>query len=130
MRPVRAHLGGRGGPRGSPHLSVVLLVRLNSGRVGQAIAAARMRRRGKSGLHRARWWVTPTRGDPRDSATESRPPTRSGGVGKGETVVQETTSTPGDRGGSANPTGSKTKKEPPPGRFRGSIRGLLARAPG
>jgi hypothetical protein len=31
-------------------------------------------RRGKSGLHWARWWVTPTRGDPRDSATESRPP--------------------------------------------------------
>src|SRR5262245_66442460 len=30
--------------------------------------------RGKSGLHRARWWVTPTRGDPRDSATENRPP--------------------------------------------------------
>ena len=31
-------------------------------------------RRGKSGLHRAGWWVTPTRGDPRDSATENRPP--------------------------------------------------------
>ena len=29
---------------------------------------------------------------------------------KGETVVQETTSTPGDGGGSANPTRSKTKK--------------------
>ena len=32
--------------------------------------------RGKSGLHRARWWATPTRGDPRDSATENRPPAR------------------------------------------------------
>ena len=46
-------------------------------------------RRGKSGLHRARWWVTPTRGDPRDSATERRPPPirfgRAGG--KGETAV-------------------------------------------
>ena len=31
-------------------------------------------RRGKSGLHRAGWWVTPTRGDPRESATERRPP--------------------------------------------------------
>src|SRR4051794_6332280 len=31
-------------------------------------------RRGRSGLHRARWWATPTRGDPRDSATENRPP--------------------------------------------------------
>ena len=30
--------------------------------------------RGKSGLHRARWSVTPTRGDPRESATESKPP--------------------------------------------------------
>ena len=30
--------------------------------------------RGTSGLHRARWWVTPTRGDPRESATENRPP--------------------------------------------------------
>ena len=45
---------------------------LISGRVGRVIAARK--RRGKSGLHRARWWVTPTRGDPRDSATESRPP--------------------------------------------------------
>jgi F-type H+-transporting ATPase subunit beta len=32
--------------------------------------------RGTSGLHRARWWVTPTRGNPRDSATESKPPAR------------------------------------------------------
>jgi len=30
--------------------------------------------RGKSGLHRAGWSVTPTRGDPRESATENRPP--------------------------------------------------------
>ena len=37
-------------------------------------------RRGRSGLHRARWWVTPTRGDPRDSATENRPPPRLGGA--------------------------------------------------
>ena len=43
-------------------------------------------RRGRSGLHRARWWVTPTRGDPRDSATENRPPPCLHG-GKGETVV-------------------------------------------
>ena len=52
--------------------------------------------------------LTATRGDPRDSATESRPPPpTSVGGGKGETVVQETTSTPGDRRGSANPTRSK-----------------------
>src|SRR5690606_37589581 len=42
--------------------------------------------RGTSGLHRAGWWLTATRGDPRDSATESRPPGTSV-PGKGETVV-------------------------------------------
>ena len=46
--------------------------------------------RGTSGLHRARCWVTPSRGDPQDSATESRPPMASGlrtrRTGKGETV--------------------------------------------
>ena len=30
--------------------------------------------RGTSGLHRARCWVTPSRGDPQESATENRPP--------------------------------------------------------
>src|SRR5699024_9660665 len=30
--------------------------------------------RGKSGLHRAGWLLTATRGDPRESATENRPP--------------------------------------------------------
>ena len=29
--------------------------------------------RGTSGLRRAGWWVTPTRGNPQDSATENRP---------------------------------------------------------
>ncbi len=75
---------------------------------GDRVVSSR-RRRGRSGLHRARWWVTPTRGDSRDSATENRPPPGSPG-GKGETVVQETTSDPGDRVGSANPTWSKVKK--------------------
>ena len=42
--------------------------------------------RGTSGLHRAGWWLTATRGDPRDSATENRPPGASA-PGKGETVV-------------------------------------------
>ena len=31
-------------------------------------------RRGRSGLHRAGRWATPTRGNPRESATENRPP--------------------------------------------------------
>ena len=55
------------------------------GRVGRAAAAGETRR-GKSGLRRAGWLLTATRGDPRDSATENRPP---GGAsrGKGETVV-------------------------------------------
>jgi MFS family permease len=35
--------------------------------------------RGKSGLHRAGWLLTATRGDPRDSATENRPPPRFSG---------------------------------------------------
>src|SRR5512132_3562005 len=39
-------------------------------------------RRGKSGLHRAGWWVTPTRGDPRDSATESKPPVVASATGR------------------------------------------------
>lgn len=42
--------------------------------------------RGTSGLHRAGWWLTATRGDPRDSATENRPP-GTPVPGKGETVV-------------------------------------------
>ena len=30
--------------------------------------------RGTSGLRREQWWVTPTRGDPQESATENKPP--------------------------------------------------------
>ena len=37
---------------------------------------------------------------------------RVSGTGKGETVVQETTSAAGDRGGSPNPTGSKAEQGP------------------
>jgi len=39
---------------------------------------------GKSGLHRAGCWVTPSLGDEEDSATESKPPRLV--RGKGETV--------------------------------------------
>jgi len=42
--------------------------------VGRSRRAPSGARRGTSGLHRARWWLTATRGDPRDSATENRPP--------------------------------------------------------
>src|SRR5262245_13225287 len=86
--------------------------RVRTGWPGDRVGASlETHRRGRSGLHRARWWVTPTRGDPRDSATENRPPLLPpGSRGKGETVVQETTSDQGDRAGSANPTWSKVKK--------------------
>ncbi len=53
--------------------------------------------RGKSELRRAGCWVTPSGGDPKESATEIKPPAatsaREGGAaGKGETVRQERTS--------------------------------------
>ncbi len=45
------------------------------GRAGRATAwTGATASRGRSGLRRAGWWVTPTRGNPRDSATENRPP--------------------------------------------------------
>ena len=44
-------------------------------RPGGRVGIARSRR-GKSGLHRAGWLLTATRGNPRDSATENRPPAR------------------------------------------------------
>ena len=40
---------------------------------------AARRRRGKSGLHRAGCWLTASRGDPQESATESRPPMATSG---------------------------------------------------
>ena len=40
---------------------------------------SRSRDRGKSGLHRAGCWPTASRGDPQDSATESKPPPASPG---------------------------------------------------
>ena len=61
-------------------------------RVGQMIAASCLpffggRGRGKSELHRARCWVTPSPGDGKESATESRPPRGTlVSRGKGETV--------------------------------------------
>ena len=43
-------------------------------RSGGRVRLLRESCRGTSGLHRARWWPTATRSDPRDSATENRPP--------------------------------------------------------
>jgi hypothetical protein len=66
--------------------SGILFVRRTSRAGGRVRVHAS--RRGTSGLHRAGWLATPTRGDPRDSATENRPPPRvTAQGGKGETVV-------------------------------------------
>jgi len=48
---------------------------------------------GKSEQDRARWWLTATRGDPRESATENTQPMTSTcrRTGKGEMVRQERT---------------------------------------
>ena len=43
-------------------------------RVGETVASLPRECRGTSGLHRAGRWATPTRSNPRDSATENRPP--------------------------------------------------------
>ena len=61
--------GRRRAPR-SPRLDSAARM----GRLDGRVAAVRRTRRGTSGLHRAGRWVTPTRSDPRDSATENRPP--------------------------------------------------------
>lgn len=47
------------------------------GRGGAGDGTSYWSRRGRSGLRRAGWWVTPTRGDSRDSATENKPPAAS-----------------------------------------------------
>jgi hypothetical protein len=44
--------------------------------------------RGTSGLHRARCWVTPSRGDPQESATENRPPMAGPVAGRGPAQVR------------------------------------------
>src|SRR5262249_30322207 len=47
-----------------------------------------MGRGGKSGLRRAERWVIPSRGDPKERATEMTPPAQ---AGKGEMVGEEPT---------------------------------------
>ncbi len=49
------------------------MVNGDSERTGRPLAAACAAARGKSGLHRTGWWVTPTGRKARESATESRP---------------------------------------------------------
>lgn len=57
----------------------------NPFRGSESAGRPRRSRRGKSGHHRAGWPLTAARGDPRESATENRPPRP--GRGKGETAV-------------------------------------------
>jgi len=56
-------------------------------------AAGLIKAGGKSEQDRARWWLTATRGDPRESATENTQPMASiyRRTGKGEMVRQERT---------------------------------------
>ena len=57
------------------------IVRSLLARAGQVVAAGPSgARRGKSGLRRAGCWLTASRGDSKDSATENRPPVREGPV--------------------------------------------------
>jgi hypothetical protein len=78
-RAFRAHLPGAAGPGVGAMLT----------RAGRVVAEVN-RLRGKSGHHRARWSVTPTRGNPRESATEMTPPKPGAAAelqaGKGEMV--------------------------------------------
>src|SRR5713226_3693679 len=71
------------------------LGRILSGRGGRATAGEVNSVGGKSGLQRAGRWVTPSRGDPKESATENyRRAVRVSGdelSGKGEKVGQEPT---------------------------------------
>ena len=81
-RPCESGIRSRG-----PTLGVVTW-RLVASRPGGRVPGRKAPVRGTSGLHRARCWVTPSRGDPQDSATESRPPMAPVRrcTGKGETV--------------------------------------------
>ena len=92
LRAVRAHPARhRGWRRGAD----APLDSSPSGSAGRPRLAAPVAGRGRSGLHRAGWWPTATRGNPRDQC--HREQTAGPRTGKGETVVQETTSAPGDR---------------------------------
>ncbi len=65
-RRGRHRHAGRGRPRhpeGALHPRIGPILGARMGWPGDRDVA---RRRGRSGLHRTRWWVTPTRGDPRD----------------------------------------------------------------
>ncbi len=98
---------------------------------GRVPAPSRERRRpvrGTSGLHRARCWVTPSRGDPQESATENRPPMawrhvqarvkRCGKSAPAPGATRAARQTPPgarpDRGRTARPTGAQAPR--PPGR--------------
>src|SRR4051812_39317936 len=76
-RPQVAEPAGPSSPD-APRVAPVAAVALIGGTLpsaSQAVGEITERSlRGKSGPHRARRWVTPTRGNPRESAAENRPP--------------------------------------------------------
>src|SRR5438105_15624314 len=87
-------------------------VDLPAGRGGRVTAGEVNSVGGKSGLRRAGRWVTPSRGDPKESATEIKPPR--GPVSRevlGVRVKRWGKSPPaaGRPAGQANPVRSKTK---------------------
>src|SRR5215510_1622212 len=55
-----------------PHITLACLRRQDKG--DQMIAPCYTARGGKSGLHRAGCWITSSGGDPKESATENKPP--------------------------------------------------------
>jgi hypothetical protein len=67
--------------------------------------------RGTSGLHRARCWVTPSRGNPQESATENRPPMAGPVAGRGPAQVRV------KRCGKSAPASGATRaaRQTPPG---------------
>src|SRR6266511_3066621 len=70
---------------------------------------SRSRDRGKSGLRRAGCWLTASRGDPQESATESRPPpaTRRRQGGNGAVRAHQR---PGDRSAWQTPPGARPNR--------------------
>src|SRR5262249_33749029 len=77
FRPASLHCMTR---RRRPDGAAPTCYNARGSRAGRAVAARRQPGRGKSGLHRTRWWVTPTvrvggnPGEDRESATERIPP--------------------------------------------------------
>ena len=100
------------------------------GLAGRPRRRASTRRRGRSGLHRARWWVTPTRGDPRDSATENRPPALYGGQVRVKRWCKRPPAARATGSARQTPLGARSRSPLPSGSGRAYVRGRPARVRG